>query len=50
MFEFIGTVVNFVTIPLAIYGAWALLGLPYTDQVTALGRKALTWITTKISG
>lgn len=37
-----------VITPLAVYGAWVLLGFPYTDEVTALGRKILVWARDKV--
>lgn len=42
MFEFL------VVYPLAFYGAYVLLGMPATDSVVALGRKALAFIKSKI--
>ena len=44
MFEFI------VVYPLALYGAYVLLGMPKTDVIVALGRKALDWAKSKING
>lgn len=41
------TIVNLVTIPLAIYGAYVLVGLPKTDTISALGRKLGTWLLSK---
>lgn len=43
MFEFI------VVYPLAFYGAYVLLGMPKTDAVVALGRKALAFIRSKLN-
>lgn len=45
--ELLNTVISFLTIPLAIYGGYTLLGLPYTDEITALGRKLGAWVIAK---
>lgn len=42
-------IVNLVTLPLAIYGGYVLLGLPATDSITALGRKFSAWVISKFS-
>ena len=42
MFDFV------VVYPLAAYGAWVLLGMPATDNIVALGRKALAYVTSKL--
>lgn len=39
-----------VVYPLAIYGAYVLIGAPPTDNIVALGRKALAAIVAKIRG
>lgn len=41
MFEYV------VVYPLAIYGAYVLIGAPPTDSIVALGRKALDWVRSK---
>lgn len=40
---------DLIVIPLAVYGGYTLLGLPYTDQITALGRKAGAWVVAKFT-
>jgi hypothetical protein len=47
MMNFLSDLLNLVTIPLAIYGGYTLLGLPYTDEITALGRKLGAWVISK---
>ena len=39
--------VDFILYPLAIYGGYVLLGLPKTDTIAALGRKAGQWLIAK---
>ena len=39
--------IDFILYPLAIYGAYVLLGLPKTDTISALGYKLGTWLITK---
>ena len=41
--------IDFFLYPLAIYGAYTMLGLPYTDTITALGRKAGAWVMSKFN-
>lgn len=47
--EMVMTVLNFITIPLALYGGYTMLGLPGTDAITALGRKAGAWVVSKFT-
>ncbi len=47
--ELVATLVDFLTIPLALYGGYTLLGLPGTDAITALGRKAGAWLMAKFT-
>ena len=42
MFDFV------VEYPLAVYGAYVLLGMPKTDAIVALGRKILDWLRGKL--
>lgn len=41
--------IDFIVFPLAFFGAYVLIGGPYTDNVTALGRKAYEWIKAKFN-
>jgi hypothetical protein len=41
--------IDFILYPLALYGGYTLLGLPGTDAITALGRKAGQWIMAKFN-
>lgn len=45
----IDTIVGLVELPLAVYGAYVLIGLPKTDTISALGRKLGTWLLAKFS-
>lgn len=45
--QLLNDILNLVTLPLAIYGAYVLLGLPKTDAISALGRKAAAWLASK---
>lgn len=48
--ELLGTVVDLLTVPFAIYGVYVFLGFPPSDKITALGAKAMAWITSKFKG
>lgn len=38
---------DMILIPLAVYGAYVLIGLPKTDTISALGYKLGVWLTSK---
>lgn len=39
--------VDFILYPLAIYGAYVLIGLPKTETISALGYKVGAWLVNK---
>ena len=42
--------IDFILYPLAIYGAYVLIGLPKTDTISALGYKVGVWLVNKFKG